>query len=204
MPDPIPAARPIPRPAAREALGVRSGPHLFVLAGALDRRKGTLELATSFARADLGDRAELLLVGPVDPTILDQLTAVFAGTSTISVIDRVVSDDEFWTALCAADTICAPYPQHVGSSGIQVRAAAIGTPMLSSSYGWVGEATRRYGLGIDVDCTDIGAIVDALHARIDSDITSTSSDTSAPYVASNTEDGFKEAWTAKIRQASPG
>ena len=63
------------------------------------------------------------------------------------LIDRYVSEETFNLGLNAADVVCTPYPRHIGSSGIVVRAAAMERPVLASEYGWVGAVTQAFRLG---------------------------------------------------------
>ena len=70
------------------------------------------------------------------------------------VIDQYVSHEQFCLGLNAADVICTPYPRHIGSSGIVVRAAAIGKPILASNYGWVGAVVSTFELGTTCSVSD--------------------------------------------------
>jgi hypothetical protein len=45
-----------------------------------------------------------------------------------------------------------PYQRHVGSSGVLIRAAQAGRPVIASDYGLVGAWTRKNQLGAAVNC----------------------------------------------------
>ena len=61
-----------------------------------------------------------------------------------------------------ADVVLALYQRHVGMSGILIRAAAANKPVLATNYGLMGEITRRYKLGIDLNARDPQAIAKGL------------------------------------------
>jgi len=77
--------------------------------------------------------------------------------------DERVPDDEVPDLLGAADVVLLPYQRHLGSSGVLVRAAAAGTPVLGDGYGLLGAQIRRHALGITVDATQTGDLVRGLH-----------------------------------------
>jgi len=80
------------------------------------------------------------------------------------VIDRYLSEEEHALALNAADMIAAPQPDAVGSSGLLVRAAALRRPILASDFGWIGWATKTFGLGRTVNVSDPIAYAKAIQA----------------------------------------
>jgi len=116
----------------------------------------------------------------------------------IHAVDRVLSARDLWLSLCAADIVAVPYQRHVGSSGIVARAARLGRPLLASDYGWVGEATTRYGLGEVVEAKSIDAIARGLERLVASGLTSTRTERSLPYVSFNTEEQFIARWMESI------
>lgn len=59
----------------------------------------------------------------------------------------------------AADAVWLGYEKRFqGSSGVMIQAASIGCPVLSSSYGLIGQLTEQYDLGIKFDPDDISQI----------------------------------------------
>ncbi len=162
MPEPVEQRAPLPRDGARAMFGLPRDARVLALVGAIDERKGALELAKAFLAADLPDGVVLAYLGRVSPSIKSTLEALAAGDDRIIIVDRHLDDGEFWSAMCAADVLCATYIRHVGSSGVVAQAAYLGTPMLSSDYGWVGEATRRYQLGTTTDTTDPNTLIAAI------------------------------------------
>ncbi|MGB9357073.1 MAG: glycosyltransferase [Acidimicrobiia bacterium] len=198
MPEPVEQHSPIDRNAARAMFDLPEDARVLALTGAIDERKGALELARAFADADLPDGVVLAYLGTVGTAIKPTLGAMASADDRIVIVDRHLNDDEFWAAMCSADVLCATYLRHVGSSGIVARAAYLGTPMLSSDYGWVGEATRRYGLGTTVDTIDHENLTAAVERVARSDLASTRTATSEPFVAFNTPERFTDLWMQGI------
>lgn len=142
-----------------------------LLFGALDHRKGifhVLQAAAGLPPA-LQARLRVVFAGRLHPpeatrfhAALDDLrreTAV-----EVLLVDRFLDEAEIQPALHHADLVLLPYQQHVGSSGVLVRAAAAGRPVLGDAFGLVGEHLRRHRLGLPVDATDPAALRQGLHA----------------------------------------
>jgi len=200
MPEPVEQVEPIPMSDARVALGLPGVGRLLVMAGAIDERKGAVELGRAFLAAELPDDVFLAFVGRVNPAIAHDLATIADADNRVIVRDRHLEADEFWAALCSADVLCVTYINHVGSSGVVAQAAYLGTPILASDYGWVGEATRRYQLGQAVDARNQPRLIDAIERLVASPILSTRSEVSEPYVTANTESHFVGRWLAGLRE----
>ena len=205
MPEPVDQLDPVPRQDARAALGLRGDGPCVVLPGVIDERKGVHLLIRAFGEASLPHGTQLVLAGSVPEivckTIKSDYRALLADGSLV-ILDRFLSSEEFWLAFCAADLIAAPYPAHIGSSGVIARAAYLGRPVITSRYGWVGEATRRYRLGVDVEVRDQRAFALALEGAIATAPSFAAHASSADFVAFNTPDNFQAQWTREIRGAS--
>lgn len=142
----------------KRSLNIDHGRQVFLLFGALTERKGINQLleAIELLPQHLCQRLCLLLVGPLD-TQDNELTKTritsIAQAMLVQIICRhkFVTDQEIQPYFVIADVVLAPYQRHVGMSAILVRAAAAQKPVLSSSYGLMGEVTRRYELGLTVE-----------------------------------------------------
>lgn len=201
MPEPVEQREPMPNDDARAGFGLPGDARILALTGAIDDRKGAVELARAFSGSDLPAGVVLAFLGKVDPAIKPTLDALAAADDRIVIVDRHLNDDEFWAAMCSADVLCATYVRHVGSSGIVARAAYLGTPLLSSGYGWVGEATRRYALGTTADTSDPGDLTAAVETVARSELVSTRSKVSEPFVEFNTPERFTDLWMRGIMGA---
>jgi len=109
----------------------------------------------------------LLLVGAVEAgesaDIKTQIEKLRNDTSVQIILrDEFIPAQEVQPFFRLADLILAPYQHHVGMSGILVRAAVAGKPVLASDYGLMGELTRRHILGYIVDSTKPKEIAKAI------------------------------------------
>jgi glycosyltransferase involved in cell wall biosynthesis len=152
-----------------DSLGILPGRTVCLLFGSLDGRKGIHPLleAIQLLPDALGRKLCLLLVGKIDPTDKSQVDGRITTITHNSLVQIIVQDtfipdaaiDDYFQR---ADVILAPYQRHVGMSAILVRAAAAQKPVIASSFGLMGELTRRYGLGLTVDSTIPHKIAQAL------------------------------------------
>ncbi len=198
MPEPVEQLGNVPAEEARRRLGIPAADLLITLVGSIDERKGAVELASGFLRADVPAGVHLAFIGSIDTETGRLLELLAAEDQRIHIVDRHLNAQDWWLAMCAGDVVGAPYPRHVGSSGIVARAAYLGRPLLASDFGWVGEATRRYGLGITVDATDPDDIARGIERLTSSEPPSTRSEQSAEYVQFNTAERFTSLWMQGI------
>ncbi len=65
----------------------------------------------------------------------------------VFTLDRFLSQEELWAACIAADIVCTPYPSHIYSASIVIRAAKARVPSLANDIGWMSETIRRFLTG---------------------------------------------------------
>ena len=178
----------------RRRLGVEPGRQVLLLFGSLDPRKGVLELLDAFDALpdDLARRACLVMAGETT-AVREAMDAALArlrrrGALQVIHLDTFVSDEEMHSLFRAAELVLLPYQHHVGSSGVVVRAAASGVPVLGPDYGMLGTLIQDRGLGLRVDTTQPAAITQGLVRFLDPE---TAYPFDAPaaraYAAANTE-----------------
>lgn len=169
MPEPIGDFQPQSAADARTALGISPEGRIIGCAGRLDARKGIDRLIHAFAGSKAAPDVRLLLVGRQRPevsTLLEGRYAALVRSGRIITRNQFADAATFEQVFSASDVVAVPYPRHIGSSGILLRAVRCGKPVLASDWGWVGWVTRRFGLGTAVDVLDQrafrSAIVDSL------------------------------------------
>lgn len=156
----------------REAFGIAPGRKLALLFGALAERKGVLPLldALRLLSDHTASQLSVLLAGRIHGSLrahVDAATeALRESPLQLVVSDAFVPDGEIQSLVRASDLILVPYQQHLGSSGVLVRAAAAQRPVLSQDYGLMGYQTRHHRLGQAVDTVRPEAIAAALEAFV--------------------------------------
>lgn len=166
-------ARPsLGRPAFLTSL--EPGRHMFTSLGVLDRRKGVLEVLDAVRQVpeDLQRRTALVVAGHLCADVRDDAETALRTirqTTRVQIIveDRFLNEEEVQPTIELADTVLVPYQRHTGSSGILIRAAAAGRPVIASDYGLVGLNVRRHRLGEAVDATSPARLREALVRRLE-------------------------------------
>ena len=183
--------------ATRRRLGVEADRDVLLLFGSLDARKGVLELLEALRElpSTLARRACLVMAGEMGSGRVDMMAAVAAlrerGDVQVIHLDTFVSDVEMHRLFRAAGLVLLPYQHHVGSSGVAVRAAAAGVPVLGPTYGMLGTLIRDRHLGLSVDTTRPAAIAEGLAQFLNPAETYPFDRSSArTYAASNTEEAM--------------
>ena len=197
MPEPVESPLSITQVDARRELGLPIDDRLLMVLGALDSRKGVVELMRAFRDA-APYRTRLVLMGLLYPDVKDAVMSLSneLGIERCIVRDVMLSQRDFSLGFAASDWQALPYRQHIGSSGILVRAAAYGRPVLASDWGWIGQATQQFGLGSTCDTSSNESIVEGIHRLV-----------AAPTLASaqanrfanfNTEHNFCAHWSRTL------
>lgn len=156
----------------RAAYGVEEGRTLALLFGLLAERKGVFAVieALRFLPDSVARHLTVLLAGAIRPEIRDRLYAAAEDVDSPTQLvlhGAFVPDDEIQDLVRAADLILVPYQRHVGSSGVLIRAAAAGRPVLGQDYGIVGQQIREHSLGRTVDSTQPEVLAAALEAFLE-------------------------------------
>lgn len=175
IPDPVDPIEPeLSTTEARRKLQLPEGGRMLGCVGALDGRKGVPILIQAFATAVAAGRLReddrLLLVGEQDPEVVDALERMgseLIKSGRIISIARFVSDVDMSNAISAMNLVVTPYPLHIGSASIVIRAAAQRRPVLATDFGWLGEIVTRFQLGWVCDVLNPAGFADALVAALD-------------------------------------
>jgi glycosyltransferase involved in cell wall biosynthesis len=161
LPDPISAVRATPQQVEtlRQRLKVEPGRRVLLFFGAIHRRKGIYPLLQALRSMGAATSQQLCLVlaGEIDPldaqAVQKRLQAL---PSQIQVIrqDQYLAESDLAAYFQMADLVLALYQHHVGMSGVLLRAAVAGRPVLCDRHGLIGHLTERYQLGQVVDATN--------------------------------------------------
>lgn len=134
------SANPSVRNRIRQELGIKNNDVVFLFLGRVARAKGIVDLAYAFSQlAEQFDTAHLLVVGPDDDGVDEELSSILAGKGDCYHRKGFTDIPEQWMA--ASDIFCLPsYREGFGMAVVE--AASVGIPAIVS---------RIYGLTDAVD-----------------------------------------------------
>jgi len=203
MPDPVPSGLGCGAAEARRRLELPEGGRYVGCVGGIDARKGCDLLVRAFAAADLGPDDRLLLAGRCRPDVqqaIDQEAGDLVRRGRVIQIDRFLSDEEMALAIESLDVVATPYPRHIGSASIVIRAAAASKPVLGSDFGWIGWVVPRFGLGRTCRVTDIEAFSDAIVRSLVDAGGHVPDEPARRFVKFHTRENFAACWTHDLRE----
>jgi glycosyltransferase involved in cell wall biosynthesis len=142
----------------------------FLLFGFLAARKGVIQtlLAARLLNEKVARRVRLVLAGRIDPKIATDVQQLIVHLRRerpeleLEVDDRYLSKEELALKVRTADVILAPYQRFVGSSGVLYWAASAGKPIITQSYGLLGELVSRHRLGMTIEARSPTVIAGAI------------------------------------------
>jgi glycosyltransferase involved in cell wall biosynthesis len=141
------------------------------------------------------------LAGKLSPGVRAILEALPEGVrARIHAPDRFLDDDAFDASIAAMDLVCTPYPDHVGSASIVIRAAAAKRPVLGADTGWMQATIPRFRLGRTVTVRDPDALARTLAAALDDARDHVPHRAADAFVRFHSHENFAACWTARIRE----
>lgn len=205
MPDPVDPAAKVTKAEARKVLGLPQVGWFIGCAGPMSKRKGSDLLLHAFASAApaLASEARLLLAGKFDADIRQLLRGDFRlllQQDRIIVIDRHLSQQEMDLAIPAMDIVCAPYPAHMGSSGIALRAAANERPILATDRFWLRQVVQTFRLGQCCNVLDREAFAQAIRQAFVGFHEFELTPQARRYLQFQSVPNFMATWTLHLRQ----
>lgn len=152
---------------ARRMLGIDVDARVALCIGFFGAHKGFDRAIAAFAKAGLGGRAQLYIVGSIlqsSPHVemhVDDLRHEALATPNVTLLERYVTDEEFDLWLVASDVVVLPY-RTISSSSVAARARVLGRPVIATRAGGLGEQLGSESILVDDDA----ALTKALKARL--------------------------------------
>ncbi len=173
LPDPLA----FPTKAGLKAVSVPGDRRVFAIVGAISRRKGILSIlgALRHLTPAIQRRVELRIVGCAMEFERAMLVGAINRTrestlAKVSWVDSFVSDEAIDLAIVQSDVLLLLYQRFIGSSGLMIRAALHGRPVVATRYGLIGAAVRRHCLGITIDPYDQERIALSITQAVSGDL----------------------------------
>jgi glycosyltransferase involved in cell wall biosynthesis len=178
LPDPVTMPRPSTassRAAARARFAIPPERIAALHFGQVSRRKDIASLMAAIERMTPSrlQRLSLLIAGPrvlsEAPDLEVRLDRLRRLGVQIVFHPGFVAEELAQALFEAADVVLVAYHRHIGMSGVLLRAAAHGRPVLSQRDGLMGQLVCRHRLGVTVDTEDRTALTGALSSMVDTD-----------------------------------
>ncbi|KOP22764.1 glycosyl transferase family 1 [Hapalosiphon sp. MRB220] len=150
-------------------LGIEPDRLVFLMFGIIDERKGIHQVldAVAMLPPHLCQKLCLLLVGCISSADKPKVEAQIMKLSQLLPVqivtrDQFVMEREIQSYFQISDVVLTTHQRHVGTSNTLIRAAAAQKPVLCSDYGLMGEWTRHYKLGLNVNSVVVSEVAKGL------------------------------------------
>jgi len=153
FPDPIATPVVVDKSIASSRFGIDTSKKVnIVVYGALNDRKGVLELINAIASSDIRGQYRIVLAGKQGGDIVNALqesnaARLLRSSDRLTEINRYLSVEEESCALSLADIVWVGYRGHLTMSGVLIKAASYGKPVVGCGYGLIGWYIKKYKLG---------------------------------------------------------
>jgi glycosyltransferase involved in cell wall biosynthesis len=144
--------------------------------GVLDDRKGVRPLLDAVRRLSDAEakRLRIVMVGAVPEEanwLYEEVESTRQSTSAeVQIHPGRIPDDQIQRMIGSFDLVSLLYQrEHIGSSGVLIRAAAAAVPVLATKNGLVGYYVNEHRLGMTVDAEQPEAIQKALQSWLGDD-----------------------------------
>lgn len=163
LPDPVSFIGRVDKAGLRDSLCIDSSAIVYSHFGALDERKGTINILKAILSSNLTleDNIYFIFAGRINHTIEDEFSELIEqikNKTRIYVFNAYV-ESEFIASLCAASNwLLIPYKNVAQSSGVLSHAAVYNVPVVSPKQGLLGKLVKRYKLGYLLDDSSVTSL----------------------------------------------
>ena len=151
LPDPVPSLPEKPLTCLRERLGIESDSKVFLHFGAMDKRKGTLDILKAILCLDETDGVAFIFAGKINEKIKSEFDSLYKEIKEkgikIIVMDEFCSYDTLHKLCYSSDCILMPYRLTNLSSGVIGYASLHRIPVIGPSEGLIGRLIKENKLG---------------------------------------------------------
>ena len=166
LPDPCDEVTPGDYSQEAALLGIPRNAKTILVYGSIDGRKGIHALINAAVALMPVIPLNVLLAGEQTSVARDILLSpqakILSGAGMLWQWDRRISESEESALFSSADIVWLGYLGHLGMSGVLVKAAQFGKPVLGCREGLIGWYTSRYELGQVADISDANDVVESV------------------------------------------
>lgn len=173
LPDPVPDIDKDKLSLIRKVFPINSDDKVYLHFGAMDYRKGTIELlkAINMLPEKIAQNKFFIFAGKVSSNMREEFYEVLKNNknhSRIKVFDEFCSY-EFLNNLClSCDAIMIPYKSAAQSSGVVGYASFFKKPVIGPAFAMIGKIIKKYSLGLVLDEITPESIKNALCLQLPS------------------------------------
>jgi hypothetical protein len=151
---------------ARARLGISPEEFVVLVYGELDRRKAVDCILAAAGEPSFPDHISVLLAGPQDATVREQLAGRNAQhlrrRARLREVDRFLVKQEEYEVFAAADVVWVAYKGFYWSSAVLLQAGLMRRPIVACPEGHIGVMNRKHVLGPEVNPGDRTAVARTL------------------------------------------
>jgi len=149
----------------RKITGIPEKSFVLLTIGKQDKRKGLSEVVDAFSKVSTLPNIKLHIVGKIPEELR---TEIFAKLNNLPKDSYKLQEDfvpeellPFYFA--STDVVLLPYTiEFKFTSGVLVRAAASGKPIIATSHGLIGHRVKKHNLGLVYDHNDSQGLVESI------------------------------------------
>lgn len=146
---------------SRDYFNIGKDKIVYLHFGALTRRKGTINIIKAIEKLNIAHSEKLTFIfaGRIFPDISTEFYSILKRTNRkcqIIVYDEFCSFEFLASLIAACDFILIPYFNSLQSSGVLGHSAFFRKPVVGPNDGLLGKNIRKYSLGYNIQCDEIG------------------------------------------------
>lgn len=149
----------------RKITGIAEKAFVLLTIGKQDKRKGLSEVVDAFSKVSTLPNIKLHIVGKIPEELRNEIFTKLnkLPLGSYKLQEDFVPEELLSFYFASADVILLPYTiEFKFTSGVLVRAAASGKPIIATSHGLIGHRVKKHNLGLVYDHNDFQGLVESI------------------------------------------
>jgi len=146
----------------RKITGIAEKSFVLLTIGNQDKRKGLSQVIDAFSEVSMLPDIKLHIVGKIPDKLRNEIFAKLNNLphGCYKLQEDFVPEELLPFYFASADVVLLPYTiEFKFSSGVLVRAAASGKPIIATSHGLIGHRVKKYNLGLVYSHNDTKGLI---------------------------------------------